>query len=130
MKVKFDTFNTYVAWATWILINIHPKIDGNGRLAKGLAEYLFPDKRILGYKSDLWTQTFHLTDQELMEKVAQKQGIPLPPRRKPVVEVVYLLRNRKSRPVGIEENKDKNNQQTITNNQKFFPHTLHIPHSS
>lgn len=68
----------FVAWATWVLINIHPKLDGNGRLSKAVASYLLRDRRVLGWRSDLWNSVFLITDREMMKNVAARSQTIVP----------------------------------------------------
>ena len=65
------------AWAAWMLINIHPKRDGNGRLSQALASYLVPEREILSFISPDWHRIFSVSDPMLAEAVAQKTGAPM-----------------------------------------------------
>lgn len=82
--VKSEDYTKFVAWATLILMDIHPKRDGNGRLAQAVAEYLMPDKHISGFTDEMWNNAFIASDLGIIDTIAKKQGrkrpdVPQPP---------------------------------------------------
>lgn len=77
-EVKPEDMDAFVAWTIWIVLNIHPKADGNGRFSKAIGSFLWRGKKILGWKSTLWKEAFLTTEQELMEKISQRTSMPIP----------------------------------------------------
>lgn len=66
----------FVAWATWMLLYIHPKRDGNARLSKGFAEFLLPRKAIMFWQSELWRKILNITEPEMIDEVVRCAEAP------------------------------------------------------
>lgn len=82
--VRSEEYLKFTAWATWILMNIHPKQDGNGRLAQAVAEYLMPKRHVLGFYDQMWNNIFIASDLGIIDALAVKQNrkrpdVPNPP---------------------------------------------------
>ena len=67
------------AWVILMIGKIHPRVEGNGRLAEAAAEQLVPQKMILGTPFDGWDAVERLSIEDTMNKVSALNGQPIPP---------------------------------------------------
>lgn len=67
------------AWAISMIIRIHPKLDGNGRLSKASAEILAPHKILSGYANPTWVEASHSMEKEMVASVAHVSSQRIPP---------------------------------------------------
>ncbi len=73
-----DNRLAFSAWALWMILMTHPKNDGNGRLAKAVAEFISPRNELMFYKSDHWKKGLSQTREDIVREVSQRSKKDVP----------------------------------------------------
>lgn len=78
LRINYRERIKLAAWVMLIILKIHPRVDGNGRLAEAAAEQLLPSRKILGTYYNSWDNMNKFSVAEMMRNVSLANGQPIP----------------------------------------------------